>query len=385
MLFEARHLKIEKPIFLENLHGYVLPHAGTEFTGDILSHTLRFRPLKNIKKVFILYYPAGEQPDVNNTDYHEYYVPLQAMRTVFQDKKYSYEGYNIRKGEMPDPDIKDALLVVSADFSHFLPMQEALDLENKAARALMFKELPKAYQVVVDNMETFKAFFALLPEAWQLQWVGRDRSAGLKAVGYLSFLLRETPPTPIGHLKTPIDGIFVTVYSKDMTARECQGKWFSAEKWSLRAETKLIKDVIRLGETTSRLTGGVNKEEPLMHYSITYLYKDDINPFIRGWHGVLYNAFYLPEVFLENTYKNGRWLTARDTSWPRGDHFIMTETLQHLKAKAGLTGGHLFKRKSAKKSKWSPLRTQKNKNKYRIKGGQKPYTLYSTRVVHYIV
>jgi hypothetical protein len=231
-------------------------------------------------------------------------------------------------------------------------------------------------------METFKAFFALLPEAWQLQWVGRDRSAGLKAVGYLSFLLRETPPTPLGHLKTPIDGIFVTVYSKDMTARECQGKWFSAEKWSLRAETKLIKDVIRLGETTSRLTGGLNKEEPLTHYSITYLYKDGINPFIRGWHGVLYNAFYLPEVFLENTYKNGQWLTARDTSWPRGDHFLMTETLQHLKAKAGLTGG---KRKSAKKRKWSPLRTQKHKNACRIKGGQKPYTLYSTRVVHYIV
>lgn len=380
MWFEARHLKIEKPIFLENLHGYVLPHAVTEFTGNILSHTLRFRPLKKIKKVFILYYPAGEQPDVNNTYYHEYYVPWQAMLSVFRDKEYTYEGYNIRKGEMPEPDIKDTLLVVSADFSHFLPMQKAIDLENKAARALMFKELPKAYQSVVDNMETFKAYFALLPEAWQLQWVGRDRSAGLKAVGYLSFLLRETPN---GNLKMPIDGIFVTVYSNDMTARECQGKWFSDKKWSLRAETKLIKDVIRLGETTSRLTGGLNKEDPLTHYSITYLYKDDINPFIRGWHGVLYNAFYLPEVFLENTYKNGQWLTEHDTSWTQGDNFIMTETLQHLKAKAGLTGGHLFKRKSAKKRKLSSLRTQKRKNKYRIKGGQKPYTLYSTQVLHY--
>jgi hypothetical protein len=59
----------------------------------------------------------------------------------------------------------------------------------------------------------------------------------------------------------------------------------------------------------------------------------------------------------------------------------MTETLQHLKTKAGLTGG---KRKSAKKRKWSPLRTQKRKNACRIKGGQIPYTLYSTRVVHYI-
>jgi hypothetical protein len=381
MWFDAKHLKIENPIYIENLHGYVLPHAATEFTGVIISHTLRFRPLKKIKKVIILYYPASAEPDIINTYYHEYYVPWQAMQLVFADKGYDYKGYNIQKGEMPVVDLTTTLIVVSADFSHFLPMQQAIALENKAARSLMFKEIKKEFANVVDHLETFKVLFDWLPETWQLQWVGRGRSAGLKAVGYLSFLLRETPPTSLTPTKP--DGLFVTTYSNDMTARECQGIWFTQKKWSLLAETKLIKNVLTLGETTSRLTGGLYIEKPLTHYSITYLYKDRVNPFIRGWHGILHHAFYLPDVFLEHTFNNGKWITARDTSWPKGDKFDMTESLQRLREKAGLHGsggGHFIKHMRSKRLLLSRL-----KKTYRKKGGQVPYTLYSTRVVHYIV
>ena len=372
MWFDARHLTIEPPIFIENLHGYVLPHAGTELTGGIISHTLRFRPLKNINKIIILYYPASVEPDIINTYYHEYYVPWQALKTIFGQKE--YKGYNIRKGELPPHnDLKDTLIVVSADFSHFLPLHEAIELENKAAQSLMFKEINKEYASIVDNLETFQVLFNLLPKTWQLQWVGRGRSAGISAVGYLSFLIRETQQA-----LTKPDGIFVTVYAKDMTARECQGHWFAQEKWSLSAETNLIKNVLTLGETTSRLTGGLNIEKPLTHYSITYLYKDLIHPFIRGWHGILHHAFYLPDVFLENTFNNGHWISAKDKSWPQGNKFDMNETLQHLRKKAGLNGGggkSVYKRKRYKFGKTRRLRK---------KGGNLPYTLYSSEVVHYI-
>ena len=40
-------------IMIDNLHGYVLPHAGTKYTGNIISHTMRFKPTKVFEKVFI--------------------------------------------------------------------------------------------------------------------------------------------------------------------------------------------------------------------------------------------------------------------------------------------------------------------------------------------
>ena len=390
MWFNARHLNYKKPILIENLHGYVLPHAGTEATGRIISHTLRFRPKKKIKKIIIFYYPASVEPDVDNTYYHEYYVPWQSLVTLL-GKEYTYEGYNIGKDKIPSLDLKDALLVVSADFSHFMSFQDAIDLENKAARALMFKEIRNVDDQVVDDLRTFKILFDRIPRVWQLQWVGRERSAGLNAVGYLSFLIRETSPTPA------IDGLFVTVYDKSMIARECQGKWFSStKKWSLLEESKLINSVVTLGENTSRLTGGLNLEKPLTHYTLTYLYKDTVNPFIRGWHGILHNAFYLPDVFLENTFPTGKWITANDKSWSAGDKFSLTETLEKLNAKAaGLAGGKaclaggkaclvgskILSGYNRSVRKYRPRKKTRKFNGYKMNGGS--YTLYSSIVAHY--
>jgi hypothetical protein len=379
MWFDVRHLKYKTPILVENLHGYVLPHAGTEFTGSIISHTLRFRPMKKIKnKIIIFYYPASTEPDVEGKYYHEYYVPWQSLITILGND-YSYEGYNISQAKIPLLDLKDTLLVVSADFSHFLPFHDAIDLENKAAHALMFKEL--LYGQAVDDLRTFKVLFDRIPRVWQLQWVGRERSAGLNAVGYLSFLLRETPPTPTGNRKTTIDGLFVTVYDNAMVARECQGSWFSStKKWSLQEESKLINEVIDLGETTSRLTGGLHRVKPLTHYTITYLYKDTVNPFIRGWHGILHDAFYLPDVFLENTFTNGKWITPNDKAWPVGENkFVLTETLQHLNVKAGLAGGKINRSAKNRPKKKKTIKC----NRFNVIGGNRPYTLYSSRVAHY--
>jgi hypothetical protein len=93
-----------------------------------------------------------------------------------------------------------------------------------------------------------------------------------------------------------------------------------------------------------------------------------------------YNSFFLSDVFLENTFTNGKWITANDTEWPVAevdDTFVLTETLHNLKVKAGLSGGAI-KKHSIKK------RRSKRKS-CKINGGNVPYTLYSSRVKHYVL
>ena len=57
MWFHQKDLIRHTPIILNNLHGYVLPHASTKYTGHIMSHTLRFRPSKKVNYIVIIYYP----------------------------------------------------------------------------------------------------------------------------------------------------------------------------------------------------------------------------------------------------------------------------------------------------------------------------------------
>ena len=47
MWFNKNDITFKKKISLDDLHGYVLPHAGTKHTGNIISHTLRFKPKKD--------------------------------------------------------------------------------------------------------------------------------------------------------------------------------------------------------------------------------------------------------------------------------------------------------------------------------------------------
>ena len=408
MWFNASDLEQKKIIIVDDLHGYVLPHAGTTFTGDIISHTLRFRPAKQFKKVLIIYYPASEKPDVSidgKEYFHEYYVPWKAMETIFNDATITYEGYNAKgstptaSGIAPEGSSPTAsgIVVVSADFSHFFPdFHNALDQENKAAHALMFRRVhTNTYANIVDNLASFKVLYDLIPPDWLLQWVGRTMSSGTKAVGYLSFLLRENKATYTASAKgkspSP-DGMFVTVFSDNMTARECLGEWFNKKRtWNSVIEQDLVKRVLEGGRTTSRLTGQTELDVPLTNYTITYLYLDRLNPFIRGWHGVWHQAFYLPEVFLENTFENGKWIKAADKEWPTNmalAPFKLNETLKQLKLKAqGFGGGGSRKRtKKIKRIK------KKNKKKTRkLKGGGSDYDksgsmrFYSSRVAHYTI
>ena len=353
-------------ITINKLYGYVLPHAGTAHTGHIISNTLRFKPshINKIKTIIIFYYPSQIKPNINNQYYHEYYVPWKSLQYVskkwWKNNNIKFIGINIKNNKYKKTiDFKTTLVVISADFSHFLPLQEAIKKENCAAHSLMLGQLQSdlSCNQVIDYKGTFIEVNKLLPKTSIYQWVGRTRSTGEKGVGYLSFLIREQENP---NKKLP-DGIFITAYDNTMQARECLGNWYDKNNkhWTSENETELKNKVIRLAGTTSRLTGGSNLDIPVTHYTITYLYIDKSNTknkkFIRGWHGILYNAFYLPDVFLENTFNNGDWISNTDLIWKTGTHFSMDETLNKLVNKAGGNNSNI------------------------------DYTLYSSNVVHRIV
>ena len=274
-MFNPKYLNKYEQIKIRGLHGYVLPHAGTKYIGKIISHTLRFRPTKQFNKVIIFYLPSQKEPNVsyrNKKYYHEYLVPWKCFDYFFKDKKIKYTGINIKENTNLSPKYdKQTIYIISADFSHHKLFHEAIDLENKAAKSMMFRDYSDThYNQVVDDIRTFKYVNNIIPNNLSFQWIGRSRSEGLKGVGYLSFLIRE-PPKPLKKLP---NGIFVTVYDSGMVSHECLGEWFTKKsQWNKSTENKLIKKVINLGRTTSRLTGGTKINSNLKYYTITYLYK----------------------------------------------------------------------------------------------------------------
>ena len=319
-----------KPIVLENLHGYVLPHAGTAHTGHILAHTLRFRPKKEFNTILIIYLPAHKTPNVGK-EYHEYHVPSSALKLYYPDKKYI--GFNVltdNRDMLNKIDLQSTLVVVSADFSHFLDLPSAMKTENCAAKAIMQRVMNHKCREHVDDMRSFEILYSMLSKSMMLQWIGRTRSSGKKGVGYLSFLIRDKPDT----LKHRPDGLFVSAYDRDMRSRECLGEY----NWSKETENGLIARVLQAARTTSRLTGGAFTDVPITHYTVEYLYRDTKNEFIRGVHAIKSVALYLPSVFLDNVYDNGEWMEDSDIEWPQDYHFDLDPTLDKLEAKGGQKG-----------------------------------------------
>lgn len=378
-----KHFKSFSLIELKDLNGYVLPHAGTEYTGQIIAHTMRFKPTKKFSKVYILFYPAN--PNDTEKTAHEYEVPYKSCLTVFEKiwkintQNITFIPYNIVTKTLPrlsSQEYKKSLIIVSADFSHFLDLQTAYEAENCAANSILHNALggidgsspPIKCSDIIDHRDTFVRLYSFLPSSVHpvLQWVGRTRSPGKKGVGYLSFLIRDEHI--VVNSKLP-DGMFVTCYDANMTARECLGKWFDVitgdigdigdtrtrgvtdardltkfknKKWSKKKEEELIADVVRAGKSMSRLTGGHDINVPIKYCTVTYLYRDTNTPpekFIRGWNGLLTKAFYLPDVFLENTFDNGQWIKPGDNEWPQDYNFKLDDTLASLDRKAGVPIG----------------------------------------------
>ena len=415
--------RYESTVEVDDVYGYVLPHAGTKYTSDIIQHTFRFRPknVEVIKRVYIYYYPANEKPDVilprgdttANNDYdiirsalsdtasachHELYVPFRTILHYFRKWNVNTNGITFipvnirrdvftgRKGgggrtrtfrqtnpRIPQRSVKyraafarnSNFFIISADFSHHKPFQYAIPAENKAAHAIVTGSLNSrngsstshdaSYLNEIDDARTFRAFMRRHPNL-SFQWIGRTRSPGESAVGYLSFLIRSVfQPSKS---ETPIDGIFVTCYDAGMNARECLGEWLSGDDrsatgsdiaWSRGFEDEFIRKVKSKAQTESRLTGGKGTNIPITRCVVTYLFKDhDRNlstnhSFIRGWHSIQTNAIYLPDVLLEHAKEDGSWITPRDTEWNiaratnnSSNHpFQLSETLQKLDEKAG--------------------------------------------------
>tara|TARA_B100001094_G_scaffold266258_1_gene269073 strand:+ start:161 stop:1324 length:1164 start_codon:yes stop_codon:yes gene_type:complete len=344
MWYSNKDIKKLKPIIINDLRGYVLPHAGTKHTSHILSHTLRYRPDKEtcdkIKYIYIFYYPANKQPNVDNT-FHEYYTVQKSFNYAWKnywniDNNPQYIPVNLRDNPPPKKiDLKSSIIIISADFSHHLNLQKAIKLENCAAHSILHRYLNLSCSSVIDHQLQFQTLYNLIPKKWILQWVGRTRSSGIKGVGYLSFIIRDNNNIP-----NP-DGIFVTAYDKNMRQRECLGQWYNREfKFSNKKLNKKIKEVVEKARTTSRLTGGNFLNVPLHSYSITFLYKDDSKEFIRGWHGIKHGAFYLPDVFLENTFDNGEWIKPASAVWPQEYRFNIRETLDKLNIKGNRINLH---------------------------------------------
>ena len=115
---------------------------------------------------------------------------MKTLKHVFQNwwkiNNKKFIGINVRDNtiNMRKFNINNSLIIISADFSHFLTMQQAIQIENKAALSLMFKTQHKTQQHV-DHMKQFDYVFKRLPGNCILKWIGRTRT--WKGVGYLSF------------------------------------------------------------------------------------------------------------------------------------------------------------------------------------------------------
>lgn len=412
------------PRSTDDITGYVLPHAGTKYTGDIIRHTLQFQPsnLKEIRRVYIYYYPANRSPDVflretagvsgdideqddriiisSNRSlkcHHELYVPFRTMLYYFrywrmtnidqiQFIPVNVRGRSVKVTATRRENITAArnqtskltrtsrtrtmtrnngsFYIISADFSHHKPFQYAIAAENKAAHAIVTGSLsPSASAVYLDEIDDSRTFRDFISKYRNLsfQWIGRTRSPGESAVGYLSFLIRPRfqPGIRQREINAGVnlpDGIFVTCYDAEMNARECLGNWYGGgrgggEQWSQVGEDRFIDEVVRKARTTSRLTSGKNTELPITRCVITYLFKDasasSSGTFIRGWHSIQTNAIYLPDVLLEHAKEDGKWITSRDTEWivsrshnGNVNGFDLSETLHELDEKAGAVSGN---------------------------------------------
>ena len=197
-LLASSSTRDESTVEVDDVYGYVLPHAGTKYTSDIIQHTFRFRPIniEVIERVYIYYYPANEKPDVilprgdttgNNDDdiirsalsasasasasacHHELYVPFRTILHYFRQwnvntTSITFIPVNIRrdfiarrggggktrtfrqnKSRIPQRSVKyratvginHNFYIISADFSHHKPFQYAIPAENKAAHAIV--------------------------------------------------------------------------------------------------------------------------------------------------------------------------------------------------------------------------------------------------------
>ena len=344
-------------VSVNDMHGISLPHASTTVPAcaRVINHTLRFTPPnERLKQILVLYVPASidEFDALNDMEnlpkawhasvlphaYHEALVPmLSIMHHWPQTKKSEWRLVNVQRQRVP-AHMRAAFVVVSADWTHFLPLQRALKIENAAAVALQQGKLSHpAFTGAVDAAIAFREVRRLHRARYVWQWVGRghsdpDESRG-GGVGYLSFILREKPQ--LDYVLRNAVGFFVTAYDSAFKARECLGEYTVSQK----ALQQLIQDVVRKASGSHpRLQPNNPNFSNVPYITITPLYNAR-GKFIRGWHAVrACGSLYLKDVFLEHTYPNGTWISPNDQNWKNSGAWSMQPTLSKLKNKTHSSG-----------------------------------------------
>ena len=206
--FRTEDILSDKPsTIVDDIYGYVLPHASTAYTGEIISHTLQFKPsnIDSIRRVYIYYYPANNKPDITiqsnpitdpnekiisiymNNCHHELYVPFCSILHYFRQWKINIDNIrfipvNVRKlyngvggrrtfrtkkhnnnntNTTRHVDNKASnFYIISADFSHHKPFQYAIMNENKAAHAIVTTSLSlstasASYLNEIDDIQAY--------------------------------------------------------------------------------------------------------------------------------------------------------------------------------------------------------------------------------------
>ena len=344
MWFNRNDLMRRPRIPTDGMCGISIPHAGTAHCGAALSHALRFVPTKMPSEVTLVYEPATDAPDAveerppevhvpTKHAYHEVIVPLRAMLWLWPEMtvaKWSFVNARARKSRGAAH--RHSFTIVSCDWSHKLPLQQAVYLENRAVKSLLFDNLHSdAARVAIDSPGAFQQ----TPVGAHWEWIGRSFSSGANPVGFMSLILRKRRPVQRAY------GYFVTAYDDAYRARECLGEMGNPSVATLR---ELTQRVIRLASQQAPRLDRSLEASPVRHVLVTELHHTSPGErFVRGLHSAsACGATYISTVFLEHVMENGTWIAPTQTRWTgtRGP-WSFGPTLRRLAKKGGHRCGHV--------------------------------------------
>lgn len=335
MWFDPAHLSRKPRIPTEGMCGISIPHAGTAHCGGCLSHALRFVPTKMPARLVLVYEPASATPDALDERpsevrvpakhaYHELIVPLRAILWLWPETiAAKWLFVNARTQTVRG---RPSFMIVSCDWSHGLPLQQAVYLENRAVKSLLFGNLHSdAARTAIDSPRAFQQ----TPKGTHWEWIGRGFSKGTRPVGYMSLLLRKRRPIQRAY------GYFVTAYDDAYRARECLGEIGNPSTAALEA---LVERVVRLASRAAPRLDHSLGAAPVRHLLVTELHHTHPGErFVRGLHSAsACGATYISNVFLEHVMQNGVWVGPTQTRWTGGrGPWSFRPTLRRLAKKGG--------------------------------------------------
>ena len=89
---------------------------------------------------------------------NNWFLEIICFDYFFKGKDITYTGVNVKESSNTSLSYdKKTIYIISADFSHHKLFHDAINLENKAAKSMMFRDYSDTgYNQVVDDLRTFK-------------------------------------------------------------------------------------------------------------------------------------------------------------------------------------------------------------------------------------